>query len=488
MCRILLLIMASVLWVVPSYVGCCGAHASEAVTLERRTVDVDGATLNVDVVTARLDAIDVKVGLAGGRVGAVEDLDKIARGEGAIAAINGTFFEAYSRREIKSPHHTIITGGTVVHIGGIGTTIAFPSSGDLRTARVKYSIEGSINGSWRYPQRWFAYWLNRYPTADTITIFTRCWGEATGLADGIQVVVEGSAAPDGATGSVLARPDKAARSEGTLHAEVGGIVKRIATGSQRIPKDGFVIYFRNRYHILHQKFAVGDRVEYRIVRRYPPDAYWDSVDEALEAGPLLVRSGRICLNPEAEGFSSAKILSLSGARSAVGRTADGRLLLATTSGTVRQLAAVMKRLGAEDALNLDGGASSCLWYRGKYVVAPGRKISSALLLLPAKARQYTTQTSPPLPSSPPSPVVSPPLPSSPHSTIISPPSPTGPTQTMAPVTPYPSQRSFPWIYVIAGMAAVMVFGVIIAVSISWKNVRAVSEGSEPPKGHDTWNY
>ena len=69
-------------------------------------------------------------------------------------------------------------------------------------------------------------------------------------------------------------------------------------------------------------------------------------------------------------------------RSAVGLTEDGHLLLVTCpSATMQQLGQVMKALGCGDAMNLDGGASSGLWFRGKYVTPPGRDISNALLVL-----------------------------------------------------------------------------------------------------------
>ena len=46
-----------------------------------------------------------------------------------------------------------------------------------------------------------------------------------------------------------------------------------------------------------------------------------------------------------------------------------------------QMADVMKALGAWNAMNLDGGASSGLWARGRYLTTPGRPISNALLVL-----------------------------------------------------------------------------------------------------------
>ncbi|MGB9887101.1 MAG: phosphodiester glycosidase family protein, partial [Moorellales bacterium] len=56
----------------------------------------------------------------------------------------------------------------------------------------------------------------------------------------------------------------------------------------------------------------------------------------------------------------------------VGVKPDGTLLLVNLGGaTIREAAQAMKALGARDAVNLDGGASSGLWFAGKYVAKPG---------------------------------------------------------------------------------------------------------------------
>jgi exopolysaccharide biosynthesis protein len=46
------------------------------------------------------------------------------------------------------------------------------------------------------------------------------------------------------------------------------------------------------------------------------------------------------------------------------------------------MADVMLGLGAYQAMAFDGGASSGLWFRGRYVTAPGRPLNNALLILP----------------------------------------------------------------------------------------------------------
>ncbi|MDN4493553.1 phosphodiester glycosidase family protein [Ureibacillus aquaedulcis] len=105
------------------------------------------------------------------------------------------------------------------------------------------------------------------------------------------------------------------------------------------------------------------------------------VEEAIQVGPRLVTNGSITVNPISEGFTSHKILSSPGARSAVGILKNRQLIFVATSGaTVEQLASIMKQLGATDAMNLDGGASSGLYANGKYLSTPGRNIAVALLV------------------------------------------------------------------------------------------------------------
>ncbi|SDT44593.1 Copper amine oxidase N-terminal domain-containing protein [Paenibacillaceae bacterium GAS479] len=106
-----------------------------------------------------------------------------------------------------------------------------------------------------------------------------------------------------------------------------------------------------------------------------------AVDGGLQAGPRLLVDGIAKLDPKGEGFRDPKILTGGGARSALGVTRDHKLLLLTVGGaTIPQLASIMKAAGAWQAMNLDGGASSGLYYNGSYLTRPGRLLSNALLV------------------------------------------------------------------------------------------------------------
>ena len=105
------------------------------------------------------------------------------------------------------------------------------------------------------------------------------------------------------------------------------------------------------------------------------------VEGAVQAGPLLVKNGRVAVNAVKEGFRDPAILRGRAARSAIGITRNHKLIMVTLpSASMPQLARIMKQAGAYQAMNLDGGASSGLYLNGKYVTKPGRKVSNALLV------------------------------------------------------------------------------------------------------------
>lgn len=52
--------------------------------------------------------------------------------------------------------------------------------------------------------------------------------------------------------------------------------------------------------------------------------------------------------------------------------------MTTPSATISQLRELMLELGCVDAVNLDGGASVGLWYRGRMVSRPGRELAATI--------------------------------------------------------------------------------------------------------------
>ena len=113
--------------------------------------------------------------------------------------------------------------------------------------------------------------------------------------------------------------------------------------------------------------------------------------DLLQAGPILVRDGTCLMDGnDREGFTADQaqfdgdITSRRFQRAAIGIAKDEFLLLAADGAsshpgfvsdenaglTLEELAETMRRLGAIDALNLDGGGSASLVHSGKLVNRP----------------------------------------------------------------------------------------------------------------------
>jgi exopolysaccharide biosynthesis protein len=116
---------------------------------------------------------------------------------------------------------------------------------------------------------------------------------------------------------------------------------------------------------------------------------WTNVYDAIGGVPQLVADGRTVV-----GACTGSICGRN-PRTGVGITPDGKVLLVVVDGrqprfsvgmTLNRFALLFKRLGAVSALNLDGGGSSAVVIRGEVVNRPSsgfeRRVTNALLVLP----------------------------------------------------------------------------------------------------------
>ncbi len=105
---------------------------------------------------------------------------------------------------------------------------------------------------------------------------------------------------------------------------------------------------------------------------------WMDVEQAVGGGPFLVRDGLISVDGEAENFPLSSFINKRHPRTAAGVDASGKLMLVTVDGraewsrgaTLPELAAIMKRLGAVNAINFDGGGSTTMFLGDGIVNAP----------------------------------------------------------------------------------------------------------------------
>ena len=144
----------------------------------------------------------------------------------------------------------------------------------------------------------------------------------------------------------------------------GGLV---GVGQVTIPSDGYLLVARQTPEAAKQ-LPTGMTVRGR--QAFIPERF-ASFPNLIGAGPLLLKNGTLSLDGKLEKFQ-AGFDTQSAARSAIATTKEkGKILLVTVQAApegvapnLLQTAEVLKKLGAVDALNLDGGSSSTLYLGG----------------------------------------------------------------------------------------------------------------------------
>jgi len=100
---------------------------------------------------------------------------------------------------------------------------------------------------------------------------------------------------------------------------------------------------------------------------------------AVGGGPVLVKDGAIFISNNEEKKFAGKAIADHHPRTAMGYTKDGYLILLAVQGrmkniavgtTLTETAQIFIDLGAVEAINLDGGGSSCLLINGKETIKP----------------------------------------------------------------------------------------------------------------------
>jgi hypothetical protein len=231
-------------------------------------------------------------------------------------------------------------------------------------------------------------------------------GGAARARDGIEYLLWRHALPDGEVTTVYAvrypRPSTRARVVFFPQPERLDVWCR-RNGVEEAVVGGF--YLRNPYRPLGELWIDGrpaphepvaapyaerrgavviDEGAVRLVERGAAPA--EPLGDLVQAGPLLVVGGTIVFDPEddREGFSTAAgqfdsditdgrypraALGLS-SESIVALTCDGRRSNVDGGLSMHELAEVMVELGADSAINLDGGGSTTLVHRGHLLNRP----------------------------------------------------------------------------------------------------------------------
>ncbi|MFT3844146.1 MAG: phosphodiester glycosidase family protein [Lacibacter sp.] len=121
--------------------------------------------------------------------------------------------------------------------------------------------------------------------------------------------------------------------------------------------------------------TIEDKNQFKKLRKW-------KMQTAIAGGPVLVQNGEVKITNNEERMFGGKAIDDKHPRTAMGYTADGKLIILVVQGrsdkiaegaSLKQLARIMIDLGCVEALNLDGGGSSCLLVNGKETIQPSDK-------------------------------------------------------------------------------------------------------------------
>jgi hypothetical protein len=151
----------------------------------------------------------------------------------------------------------------------------------------------------------------------------------------------------------------------------------------QIPVEGYVVYMgggyaSTPYFRIPQKGSLIS-MEYYLRVEDEEGFELDNVRNIVSGAPRLVKDGETVTDLEA-GFTEARFTTASSSRTAIGVNGAGELLLISVpaGATIQQMRELALELGCEDAFNLDGGASSAMYYKGNYLTVPSRELTVTL--------------------------------------------------------------------------------------------------------------
>ncbi len=289
---------------------------------------VEGEFLSVDITNPKLS---VKL-LDSGPLAAAQPVSQMVTNSGAIAGVNGDFFDIY---HTNAPYGVAVSDGQVLK-GPIWNWDQAAGIGQDGVGRI---ANMNVNGTVQLPSGSQPLnGLNQHNiSAGCIGVYTTVWGPAS-----------------------RARAVEGAHGVFEVTVQNGVVVgKEPFAGAGWIAPDAIVLVGREDGAQILSALNIGDPVS---VTYWPWTNAPAPFQIAVGGKTVLVRDGQVQDVPDDK----------SDPRSAIGFSADGHtMFLMTVNGrqrgsrglTLRELAGLMQQIGAFNAINLDGGGSSTMLAR-----------------------------------------------------------------------------------------------------------------------------
>src|SRR3989344_5858568 len=101
-----------------------------------------------------------------------------------------------------------------------------------------------------------------------------------------------------------------------------------------------------------------------------------AVDAVIASQPMLLSGGNVTFSGDSESKRASK-----GNRSFIGNKGNTVYIGVVHNASVYDVAQVLKKMGLENALNLDSGVSTAFYTNGHFVAGPGRDLPFGIVLV-----------------------------------------------------------------------------------------------------------
>lgn len=295
-----------------------------------------------------------------------------------LAGVNGDFYELGNSRYAGDPRGLqIIDGDLVSDPTGNPSFCAFwiDADGNPRTGHVVSEFKVTLPDGQSFP-----FDLNEERPSAGAVLYTPTLGRATRTSGGREFILE--------------KPDKSSWIPFRVGETYTAHVREISdTGNTKLEKDVVVLSFGPLLAATLPAIAIGATL--KLSTATIPDLR--GARTAIGGGSIVTRGCKAAKieRPKGGGLSGYSVSSMfeRHPRAAVGWSkthiymveVDGRQSDLSVGMTLRELGEYMARLGCEEAINLDGGASATCWYRGRVVNSPcngtERTVANGLVVL-----------------------------------------------------------------------------------------------------------
>lgn len=335
--------------------------AASAASVTAATETIGGAAAQVVYITPSATT-EIRALIANDALGTTAPAETIiaAADKTVVAAINGNFYNCWYDRskplsvaENNYPrlYGAIVTDGKMINSGAT-VALGIAADGSMKICRA--TLKGTVTLGRRLITVWGVNAVHSDPQA--CYVLTEELGVGADIPESSQILI----IRDGAVEAV-----------------------QCGCADFRVPR-GAVALVLNSGCYVYGSAKTGTKAVYGFTVT-DGDSDIASMKNVIGGTGMIVEHGMSAVDNNPNVTAADQDPDSVSVRSFAAITADGRLMLATVTSSYRAIAQSLIQMGVQDAMTLDGGASSMLYANGKTLYPAGREMASILAVLDTEA-------------------------------------------------------------------------------------------------------